>query len=203
MATWQVTASADDCSRRLDTSFFSLTNAYASAGHVAGSSSQWGCGMRFMAITIPKGSTILEAYLTLRADASVSGANANTRISAEDVDDAVTFADDSAAFDTRWAARTTARMDWDGIASWTAGVDYDSPTTDGVTTFASIIQEVIDRASWVSGNDIVIFWDDFDNRSVAVANNYRRASSFNGSEANAPKLIITYTVPATRGWMSK
>ena len=190
--TWQVTASTDDCNRRLDLSLFSLVS-YIPAGSNGPFNLKWGSGMRFLNITIPKGSTIDSAKLAFQANLTEIGTVARTRISAEDVDDAITFANDAGAFDTRWAARTTARMDWDGIPVWTQNVDYESPTTDGVTTFASIIQEVIDRAGWALGNDIVIFWEDFDDRSDGSA--IRIADSWDNDAANAPELVITFTTP--------
>ena len=166
---------------------------------------QYGHGLRFTNITIPKGSTISQASMTFRCEFGTSGVGSATRISAEDVDDAITFADDAAAFDTRWAARTTARMDWDGIAATTTDVDFNSITTDGVTTFASIIQEVIDRAGWASGQDMVIFWDDFDDRSTHANTAVIFAYSYDGSAEFAPKLVITYTegaatVPKGGSW---
>ena len=191
--TWQVGASTDDCTRRLITSTFSLTTASCDAGFSSDTAKQFGAGMRFLNITIPNAQVIDSAYLTLRCRTSRALTTCNTRISAEDVDDAITFADDSAAFDTRWAARTTARVDWDAIAAWTANADYDSPE------IKTVIQEIIDRGSWASGNDIVIFWDDFADRSVpdATYDAFRQAYSYNGSATYAPKLVITYTVPAT------
>ena len=192
MATFQVTASTDDCYERLNTTFFDLTATAVQAGKST-ATNRWGSGMRFLGITIAGGSTIDSAYLTLRASIDRAVTVCNTRISAEDVDDAITFANDSAAFETRYAARTTARVDWDAIAAWTADTDYDSPE------IKTVIQEIIDRGSWASGNDIVIFWEDFDDRSDGSA--VRSAYSEDGT-GEAPKLVITYTEPAaTRGWM--
>uniref|UniRef100_A0A6M3JX91 Putative tail protein n=1 Tax=viral metagenome TaxID=1070528 RepID=A0A6M3JX91_9ZZZZ len=188
--TWQVGASTDDAYRKLTPSAWSLVeNIYAgSAG--TGSDYQYGSGMRFTDVGIPKGTTITSAYLTFRAAISNSSANCNTRISAEDVDNPATFADSSATFDTRWAARTTARVDWDGIAAWTLNTDYNSPE------IKTVIQEIVDRTLWWGGNAIVIFWEDFEDRSPHIADNRRRAYSWDGSATYAPKLVVTYTVPA-------
>jgi len=113
----------------------------------------------------------------------------NSRISAEDVDDAATFSSDSSAFDARWAARTTARVDWDNIGAWTLNTDYNSPD------IKTVIQEIVDRAGWASGNDIVIFWDDFDDRSTHNTSRWRLAYSYT-TPASAPKLYIEWTIPA-------
>ncbi len=192
----QVGASTDDCYRRLTTDVWDLVNQNQRVGAASTSLYQYGGGMRFLNITIPQGDTIDVAYLTLRARGSRSGAACNSRISAEDVDDAITFADDSAAFDTRWAARTTARVDWDGIEAWTGDVDYNSPE------IKTVIKEIVDRGSWVSGQDIVIFWDDFEDRSTHASNNFRSGYSYNGSTTYAPKLHIEYSA-AVAGWANK
>ena len=189
--TWQVGTSTDDTWRRLEPLAFNLAETNDPAGAATDEPiKQYGCGMRFTNITIPKGASITEAYLTLRADVSEDGATCNTRISAEDVDDAPTFANDAAAFDTRWAARTTARVNWDNIAAWVEDTDYDSPD------IKTVIQEVIDRDGWASGQDMVIFWEDFEDRSTPYANRpLRRAYAYDASTTYCPKLVITY-VPA-------
>ena len=188
----QVGASTDDVGRRLTTSYWSVTVGANWAGGPGADKTmyKYGSGMRFTNITIPQGATITAAYLTLRSSHSYSGTTVNTRISAEDVDDAATFADDAAAFDTRWADRTTARVDWDSIPAWTQDTDYDSPE------IKTVIQEVINRANWSSGNDIVIFWEDFDDRSSHNFYANRRGYSYNESADYAPKLTVTYTVPS-------
>ena len=135
----QVGADTDDIYRRLQASVWYWGNANVGAG-ASGSSWQYGSGMRFTNITIPKGSTILNGtHLRFRAHTNGATANVNTRISAEDVDDAVTFANDAGAFDTRWANRTTARVNWDGIENWTQNSDYNS------AEIKTVIKEIVDR----------------------------------------------------------
>lgn len=188
---WQgkVINSSDDCIRILDDPLWALAAAIQYAGrntNVAGDKN--GGGMRFLNVTIPKGATIDEAYLTLRCSSSRSGVTVKTRISAEAVDNALTFADDAAAFDARWANRTAA-VDWDAIPAWTLDTDYDSPE------IKSVIQAIVDRAGWVSGNALVIFWDDYDGRGSAVPSAWRGCYSYDGSPDYAPKLVVLYTAP--------
>ena len=183
--TWQVGASTDDCQYTWSTSALALTTPHQVAGAYDGTDYMIGGGMRFLNVTIPQGNVIIEAYLTLRCSASKSGTVCNTRISAEDVDDAITFADDGAAFETRWAARTTARIDWDAIPAWTAETDYNSPE------IKTVIQEIVDRVGWASGQDIVIFWDDFDDRSTH-ADVRRMAHSYDGSTTYCAKLVVVH-----------
>jgi hypothetical protein len=191
--TWQVGASTDDARRRITPSNWSLTSTMIEAGRysVDGSIIKFGCGMRFTNVTIPKAATITAAHLTLRNFFAfeLDSETVNTRISAEDVDDAVTFADNAAAFDTRYAARTTARVNY-APGHWLASSDYNS------ADISTVIQEVIDRNGWATGNAIVIFWEDYDNRSTGF-NSYRGALSYDGSTNYAPKLVVTYTAPCT------
>jgi len=185
--TWQVGGSTDDCIRRLTPAWWSLTYASLWAGAEAVDIYQAGCGMRFTNITIPHGVAIDAAYLIFRCSQDFAGVVCNSRISAEDVDDALTFADDSDAFDTRWAARTTARVDWDAIPAWTTPNDYNSPE------IKTVIQEIVNRGGWASGQAMVIFWEDFEDRSTHAEGVHRWGYAYDGSSTYAPQLVITYT----------
>lgn len=187
----RVSADTDDCTRGLEEDAFSLSTDYLYCGWGnAANVSQRGCGMRFAGITIPKGSTIDTAYITFTAKASQSGTVVNTRITGEDTDNAATFSN-KADFDTRYAAHTTAVVDWDGLAAWTLDTEYQGPE------IKTVIQEIIDRASWASGNAMVLFWQDFDDRSTAQAAT-RQGYSHNADPNKAPLLHIEYTPPAGR-----
>jgi len=187
--TWQVGVSSDDCLRQLSLNTFDLTGVFRAGAHLTTSNYQMGDGARFTNITIPKGSTINQAYLTLRCSGAKAGTTVKTRISAEKIDNAPTFANDAAAFDARWANRTTARVNWDNIPAWTLNTNYNSPE------IKTVIQEIINRAGWASGNALVIFWEDFEDRSTHAADCYRPAYSYDTSTTYAPKLYIGYTMP--------
>ncbi len=184
----QVGAGSDDCHRRLTPSSWDLDFTEQLAGATTYDLYKEGGGMRFINITIPKDYTIDTAYLTLRAAYERSGTVCNSRISAEAIDDAPTFADDKTAFDARWANRTAARVDWDDIPGWTQNVDYNSPE------IKPVIQEIVNRPGWAEGA-IVIFWEDFDSRSTKADHCCRLARSYEGSTTYAPKLVATYSPP--------
>lgn len=135
-------------------------------------------GMRFLNITIPRYATINSAFLDLVADEN-HVADTWVRILGQDADDAATFA--AAASDLTSRATTSATVDWDDIPLWTVGTTYTSPD------LATIIQEIVDRAGWASGNDLVL---------TIVGTGHRTAESFNGVAASAPLLRIDYTPPA-------
>ena len=192
----QVAQSSDDAFRcQAFAAFFSLTERNI-VGRTALTVPRNGCGMRFTNITIPNAATILNAYLTITYQSAAANIYCNSQISAEAVDDASTFADDWIAFDARRTNITTATVNWDNIPLGDAfGAllkPYNSPN------IATIIQEMVDRPGWVSGNDLVIFWDDFDNRTAPVSPaNYaaRWAYSYDDNSELAPWLTIV-TDPA-------
>jgi len=181
--------SSDDVQRSPPPDYWSMVAALE-VGYTNSTYYAQGCGIRFPNVTVPQGNTIVAAYLTLKCSYSRDANTVNSRISAEKVDDAPTFADDAAAFDARWANRTTARVDWDAIPAWTAGVSYNSPD------IKSVIQEIIDRPGWASGQAIVIFWEDFEDRSTHASNVRRTAYAWDyGSGANKAILTIEYEPP--------
>lgn len=186
--TWQVGADADVCHRRLNPAFWSYEATLFAAGAFDSSAFRLGSGARFTNITIPQGTTITQAYLILKCQTAKSGVVCKTTISAEKEDNPATFADNAAAFDARWANRTTARVDWDNPPTWIVDNDYNS------SEIKTVIQEIVDRGGWNSGQAIVIFWEDYDDRSTHVAQNCRYAYGYRASHEEAPKLVIEYAV---------
>ncbi len=177
----QVSASTDDCVRRLTPSWFSLTYVRFWCGDGAGGFYDYRSGARFLNITIPKAANIVSAYLKLKAEYYTTS-RVNSIIRGEDADDAATFST-SGDYDGR--ARTSANVAWTPPA-WVIDTWYNSPN------IKTIIQEIVNRGGWASGHDLVIFWEDavgFQNVDETIARDY------NQLPANAPKLEITYTTP--------
>ena len=198
--TWQVGASTDDCYlQKVDGSWAFYTNlAEITPGYTSSTNLYKGGGMRFLNVTIPQGATINAANLVFTCYVAGSGTTVNTRITGNDVDDAVTWstlADFQARRGTVIGGAndnyiTAAQVDWDSIPAWSAdeqGADTTSPE------IKTVIQEIIDRVGWSSGNDLALFWDDFDNRSSS----FRRAYAYDGSTTKCPQLVITYIVAPT------
>lgn len=181
----QIGASADDCFRRLNADNFSLVQTAPAVGYIAAGNQQCGVGLRFTNIAIAQGGTIDGAYLTFTCKTTKAVTTVNSKIKGEDIDTALTFTD-SANFDAR--DKTTAVVTW-SPGAWTADAEYDSPD------IKAIIQEVVDRPGWSSGNDLVIFWEDFDDLSSAGA--YRNHYSWNDDPAKAPELHILLPLTVT------
>jgi hypothetical protein len=93
-------------------------------------------------LDVAQGSTITAAYITFRCLVGKS-AGLNVNIYAEDADDATTIAS-YAAYD---GLSLTDAVNWQPGAVL-AGSDYDTPS------LVDIVQTVVDRASWASGNQI-------------------------------------------------
>jgi hypothetical protein len=169
-----------------------------------------GGGIKFNNISIPQGSIISTAYLSLKSSHTINEDTVNSRITGnKEANPAVftTLADYKTrrgtvvggADDTKI---TTAQVDWDTIAHWVADTWYDSPE------IKTIIQEIIEQAGWVPGNPLVIFWDDHDDRSTHAGNTIRLADTYFGNPANGAKLHIEYNtagvlyIPYIGTWLS-
>lgn len=140
--------------------------------------------MRFLSVAVPAGATITTAYLSITSSGSDTADTVNSRIRGKDVDDA-TIDTTTGGFEA--PPFTTAVVSWDAIEDFTDGIIYLSPE------IKTVIQEIIDRGGWTSGNDIVLTWDDMEKRSTQTDNTLRRARSYNNDPLRAPMLHIEYT----------
>ena len=157
------------------------------AGYAGALEQQASSTARFLNVLLPQGATIYLAVLKIVSRIPASGTVCRTRVFAEAADDAGQIADD-AAWHTARNAKTAATVDWT-VPPFLA---------DGINTspdFAAVIQEVVNRPGWVSGNAINIFWDDEDNQSDIGAYRPGRAYEYEGGPGDAPVLEITYGYP--------
>ena len=136
-------------------------------------------GMRFNGIGIPQGATITNAYIQFKVDETPSG-QADLTITGQDVNDAATFSSQSNNITSR--ATTSASVSWPSVPPWStvgeAGPDQQTPN------IASVIQEIVDRGGWSSGNSLVL---------IVTGSGERVAESFNGDPGGAPLVHIEYT----------
>jgi YVTN family beta-propeller protein len=140
-------------------------------------------GMRWPNVSIPQGATITNAYLVLTTDEAGS-TPANVRFYGEAADNALTFNTNPGNISSR--TPTVASSDWLGIPGWgTLGKERHSPD------ISRIIQEIVNRAGWRSGNSIVIIAKPF-----TANTGPRTAVSFDLNPGQAPRLHIEYTPTA-------
>ena len=185
----QVATSSDDCNKYWtgDSWSFGIDRPYFEAGYGRNWAYKLGNGARFTNITIPQGATIATAYLILTCrNETFDNDTVRTKIRGELSLNAATFST-MADFDGR--TRTTAEVVWDGIGDWVNGQTYNSPE------LKSIIQEIVNQSGWTSGNALVIFWDDFDDRSDHIDECARIAHAYDSNPTLAPKLHIEYNSP--------
>jgi hypothetical protein len=139
--------------------------------------------LRFPSVTIPSGSTITSAKITLYArDNFADGVGTYLKIRGNDVSTAVapvSYAEYMAL------ALTTASIDWDP-GNWTLDTAYDS---GDITT---IIQEIIDGGSWASGNAIAILLKDDTSTQYIIRDGYGIGD---GIAAKYPALYVEWTPP--------
>lgn len=135
-------------------------------------------GMHFNNLNIPQGAVIESAYLELTSRSTGTSATTIT-ITAEDVDNANTFGSGSNDITNR--TQTSASQTWI-MPYWNAvDVAYQSPD------ISDIVQEIVNRNGWASGNSLNLLTDQTSGRRSA------QTQDFNG--ATAPKLVVVYSDP--------
>lgn len=134
-------------------------------------------GLRFNNLSIPQGATVTNAYLQFKVDEATSNPT-QLSLQAHAADDAAPFEYLSDNLSAR--PRTGSQVSWSPSA-WTVvgaqGSEQQSPD------IAALIQEVVNRPGWRSGNSLVI---------LITGTGERVAESFNGDPAGAPLLHVDF-----------
>jgi hypothetical protein len=137
-------------------------------------------GMRFTAVTVPKGATIQGAWIQFQADENTSETTLLT-LQGHAIDNAPTFTGSLGNVSTR--ARTAAAVNWSPLP-WT-NVGEAGPN-QRTTDLSPVIQEIVNRPGWSSGNALAI---------IVTGSGRRVAEAFNGEPLGAPLLIVQYSGP--------
>ena len=128
-------------------------------------------GMRFTGVTVPKGATVSSAYIQFQADRATSTATALT-IQGQAADNAGSFTKASTNISSR--PRTAHSVAWNPPGWPTPGAAGPAQQTPNI---ASVVQEIVSRPNWSSGNAMAI---------IITGSGKRAAESFNG---NAPPVL--------------
>lgn len=133
----------------------------------------------FTTVAVPQAATISSATATLNPSISYtcSGCTLSSTVSMEDADTATTLT----TTNMNNLTKTTANSTWN-IASETANVEHS-------VTITSAVQEVVNRASWASGNNMNVIFND----NGSTGSEWQDYYSYNNTPSKAPKLSITYT----------
>lgn len=132
-------------------------------------------------ITIARGTTITSADFTVTLTGSNAG-TVNLTLAAQDTGNA-TVPSTLDEFTSRQSSLTTAIVDWNDLPSTGYGTTIVSPD------LTSIVQSIINRSDWSTGNSIQIWAGN--NSSTAWANRTFMTGDYAGSEQK-PTLRISY-----------
>lgn len=180
----QVGASADDAHvDGTNDDEYTHTSSSLYMGKSNGDNGSYIAGARFQTVSVPQGATIDYATTSLDGWYDPGGNPQALTVYGEDVDDAATFSSGSAPHDR---TKTSASVAWTGLAGFSLSWN-DSPD------ISSIIQEIVNRGSWASGNDMVLLYDDNGTQDWFAM----EFTAYDGTASLAPKLDITYTEAAT------
>lgn len=136
-------------------------------------------GLRFQNIKIPNSAEVVNAYIEFNTHAIYSLPSAiNVLITGEDIDDAQAFGTTSKNISSRPA--TSAAVSWN-IPHWNA-VDEKHQTPN----LASIIQEIVNRPGWSSGNALSLMIKN----TGGLPSSGRMATAFDADPSKAALLHI-------------
>lgn len=134
-------------------------------------------GLRYPGVDVPHGATITSAFLQFQVDETTNVAT-NLVIESDASDDAANFTTAFGNISSR--TRTTSSITWSPPAWNTVNEqDLDQRTPD----LSAIIQEVVDRSGWGSGQALAF---------IITGSGERVAESFDGTQAAAALLHIEY-----------
>ena len=136
-------------------------------------------GLRFNGLSIPSGAIVTNATIQFTADESQSEATA-LNIFAEAADHAAAFT--TAANNLGARALTPLSVPWSPTA-WTAG---ESNAMQLTPNLAGLVQEVVSRSGWASGNALAF---------LISGTGHRTADSFDKAGGSPARLTIGYTTP--------
>jgi len=134
-------------------------------------------GLRFLNVKIPQGATIIHAYIEFKASDSDNEVT-HLQIQGEDRHNALRFTGIQNNISIQ--PKTTASVTWNSIPEWTKDESYQTPD------LTSIVQEIVDRAGWSSGNAMAILF-----RSTDLSGK-RRFYAHDKSPASTPVLHVEY-----------
>lgn len=136
-------------------------------------------GIRFANITVPQGATIYNAYIQFTCKQTGSDV-VNLTFHGQNSNNPAPFTDGSGNISAR--PLTTASVNWVPLGWYTAdeaGTDQRTPS------LIPVVQEIVNRSGWVSGNSMVFV--------VSGSGNSRAAYAYDGDPSKSAVLYIQYS----------
>jgi len=180
VVTLQIRASVDDVNEVNNSLDTTSTTQWLGSGEAATGSY---AGMRFTSAPIPQGSIITSAYLQVYSTQN-QWISCAFSIAADDAGNSSPFTSSTRPSQRTLTANAVNHSDnvW-----WAANTWY------SLDEMKAVVQEVVGRTDWQSGNSLSIILRDTE--SGAFARKF--VSSFDGDAANAPRLVVSYTSSGT------
>ena len=119
---------------------------------------QW-VALRYSDLNIPQGASISNAYIQFTSNENQSNPAA-IAVYGENIDDASTFTGSN--YNVSFRSRTNATVNWDP-SSWITDAAGAAERTPDIT---SIVQEIVNRPGWQSGNAMAFIFDGNGTRSA-------------------------------------
>ena len=132
-------------------------------------------GIRFTDVGIPKGATIVNAYIQFKVGKATT-TNTNLSIRGDASANAPVFSKSTRNVSSR--SKTTGIVNWSPSSWQKVGVSQSTPN------LAPIIQEIVDKPDWTSGNSMAI---------IIMGSGKRVAKAYESDKSGAPLLHIDYT----------
>ena len=169
-----------------------LTATKLQMGYVSATNIKRGGGL-YYAGAPPQGAQTDTSYITFTASDSLANTTVNLRITGNKQAVPAVWSDIANYQERRGTVVggandnyiTTAQVDWDGVAAWTAETTYNSPE------IKTVVQELVNQAGY--RGTLGLFVDDHDARGDQENNHYRSAYTWDGDPSKAPVLHIEYT----------
>ena len=142
-------------------------------------------GVRFHSLTIPQGAQIKRAQLRFTTDEKDTG-SINLLVRGDDSDSAAPFEEKSYNLSKR--SKTSAKVTWQPRGWYKIG---ESGGNQHTPNLAPILQEVVNRSGWQSGNAFALLISSQSSQTKRVAESYR------GDRSKAPQIYVEYTASTT------
>jgi len=151
-----------------DTGFDPAPNTLYPGGNAGGGTGALNSMIVFNNVQVPQGATIEDAYITFTASDTDSSGTVNATLTAIDEDSP----DPPTSYtEVIGKNKTVTYVNWADIQAWTAENNYDSPS------ITDIIQEIINRTGWETGNTIIILVEDDASTTAALRKAYSSADA--------------------------
>lgn len=172
--TLQITLGVNDGYINQGNTAFDSTGGYV---YFTGTTTTFSNWFRYAAVTIPKNALILTAVLQIYASNNMdSGGTTKIRAFAEDNATAPT-----STVDYNGRTKTGNYSDYT-LQAWTATTWYN--TSD----ISSVVQEIVNRAGWISGNNVTISLD-----NTVTGTTHYSYCTYESNPAITTKLIVTWS----------